>query len=221
MLYDPYHFLIARGPKYRTSHCSLYLQHCSRCAVSCTHFTTALCPLSRCWAVTRRSEGWSSVATGPGVKKVDCILQFSISSQHRAVLHSPGSQLQHCSCTPDTMLCCSDGHDSLSPLPSCRLIISPAHHASVLQSVLHALCSAADHILHLAVCKKWEHKPITAELTMAGNTLTAAHCSNAAIPTPSVSVCHCSTTHASNILTMGSPGNSLLMTATLAPHLDN
>ena len=123
----PLHFLIARGPKYRTSHCSLYLQHCSRCAVSCTHFTTALCPLSRCLAVTRRSEGWSSVATGPGVKKVDCILQFSISSQHRAVLHSPGSQLQHCSCTPDTMLCCSDGHDSLSPpLPSCRLITSPA-----------------------------------------------------------------------------------------------
>ena len=128
----------------------------------------------------------------------------------------------------DTMLCCSDGHDSLSPpLPSCRLITSPAHHASVLQSVLHALCSAADHILHLAVCKKWEHKPITAELTIAGNTqhahntLTAADCSNAAIPTPSVSVCHCSTTHASNILTMGSPGNSLLMTATLAPHLDN
>ena len=49
------------------------LQHCSRCAVSCTHFTTALCPLSRCWSVTRRSEGWSSVAThaarGPGLKR--------------------------------------------------------------------------------------------------------------------------------------------------------
>ena len=122
----PLHFLICDS-KYRTSHCSLSLQHCSLCAVSCTHFTTALCPLSRCLAVTRRSEGWSSVATGPGVKKVDCILQFSISSQHRAVLHSPGSQPQHCSCTPDTMLCCSDGHDSLSPpLPSCRLITSPA-----------------------------------------------------------------------------------------------
>ena len=69
----PLHFLNAGGPKYRTSHCSLYLQHCSRCAVSCTHFTTALCPLSRCLAVTRRSEGWSSVAThaarGPGLKR--------------------------------------------------------------------------------------------------------------------------------------------------------
>ena len=52
---------------------------------------TALCPLSRCSAVTRRSEGWSynTHGTRPGVKKVDCILQFSIS-----VLHSPGSQLQ-------------------------------------------------------------------------------------------------------------------------------
>ena len=149
------------------------------------------------------------------------------------MLQSPGSQLRHCSCrpvSPAPVVDCSDGHDSLSPLPSCRpqncrLMTSPAHHAPVLQSVLRALCSAVTIFCSAAVCKKWEHKPITAELTTAGNTQhahnTAADCSNAAIPTPSVSVCHCSTTHASNILTMGSPGNSLLMTATLAPHLDN